>query len=49
MIFTDIGADKSEVIGFLDEVQHYDAGEMAELTTDQDRHEIVFLLHEKYE
>lgn len=49
MMLTAIRADKGKVVGYIDKLQNYDAGEIAKIATDHGLYEEAFLIYKKYE
>ena len=49
LMLTAIRADKGKVVGYIEKLQHYDAGEIAKIATDHGLYEEAFLIYKKYE
>ncbi|THH32376.1 hypothetical protein EUX98_g1821 [Antrodiella citrinella] len=49
MMLTAIRADKGKVVGYIDKLEHYDAGEIAKIATEHGLYEEAFLIYKKYE
>lgn len=49
LMLTAIRADKGKVVGYIDKLQHYDAGEIAKIATEHGLYEEAFLIYKKYE
>lgn len=49
MMLTAVRADKGKVVGYIDKLQNYDAGEIAKIATEHDLYEEAFLIYKKYE
>ena len=48
-MLTAIRADKGKVVGYIDKLEHYDAGEIAKIATEHGLNEEAFLVYKKYE
>ncbi|TCD68409.1 hypothetical protein EIP91_010810 [Steccherinum ochraceum] len=49
MMLTAIRADKGKVVGYIDKLEHYDAGEIAKIATEHGLNEEAFMIYKKYE
>ena len=49
LMLTAVRADKGKVVGYIDKLQHYDAGEIARIATEHGLYEEAFLIYKKYE
>lgn len=49
LLLTAIRAAKGKVVGYIDKLQNYDAGEIAKIATDHGLYEEAFTIYKKYE
>ena len=49
LLLTAIRADKGKVVGYINKLQNYDAGEIARIATEHGLYEEAFSIYKKYE
>jgi clathrin heavy chain len=49
LLLTAICADKGKMVRYINKLENYDAGEIAEIATDQDLHDETLTIYKKYD